>query len=86
VDNRIEGTHQHAKSGRLYHYTAGYEVGADSAIRWHATVQQHADDEVRFRPEGTIAVNTPAAAAIAEQAVRDAVLSAIDAVEDSAGP
>ena len=76
---QIDGTHQHAKSGKLYTYTAGYDVD-DGDIRWQATVQQA--QEVRLRPEGTIATNTPAASAIAEQAVRDAVVSAIDAQED----
>lgn len=80
--NQIDGTHQHAKSGKLYTYTAGFDVtGGD--IRWHATVQQA--EEVRLRPEGMIETNTPAAAAIAEQAVRDAVVSAIDAQDDSPG-
>jgi hypothetical protein len=85
MENRIEGNHQHARSGRLYKYQAGYDVGDDGAIRWQAAVRQAAE-EVRLRPEGTIAVNTPAAGAIAEQAVRDAVLAAIDSMDDTPGP
>ena len=82
VANEIDGSHQHATSGKLYMYRAGYDV-ANGVIDWRATVQQA--DEVRLRPTGTIAVNTPAAGTIAEQAVRDAVLAAIDAFEDEPG-
>jgi hypothetical protein len=82
VAHDIDGSHQHAKSGKLYTYSADFDV-AGSDIRWRATVQQ--SDEVRLRPGGTIATNTPAAGTIAEQAVRDAVIAAIDAFDDVPG-
>ena len=34
----IEGSHQHAKSGKLYTYKADYAVRSGD-IEWHATVQ-----------------------------------------------
>jgi hypothetical protein len=82
VAKDIDGSHQHAKSGKLYTYRADYDVDG-SDIRWQATVQQ--GDDVCLRPDGTIATNTPAAGTIAEQAVRDAVIAAIDAFDDVPG-
>jgi len=82
VGTKFDGTHQHAASGKLYTYRAEYDV-ASGDIGWKATVEQGA--EVRLRPSGTIAANTPAAATIAEQAVRDAVVAAIDAFDDAPG-
>ncbi|WP_280155575.1 hypothetical protein [Piscinibacter sp. XHJ-5] len=80
--SEVDGTHQHAKSGKLYTYQAEYSVaGAD--IRWRAKVQQ--GEDLCATPDGTIATGTPAAEAFAEQAVRDAVVTAIDLLEDSAG-
>ncbi len=78
----IDGTHQHAKSGKLYTYKADYLVKSGN-IEWQAVVQDAG--ERCFRRNGTIAANTPAAATIAEQAVRDAVVTAIDALEDVPG-
>lgn len=82
MTTQIDGSHQHATSGKLYTYQAEFEVNG-SDIRWRATVQQA--DEVRLRPQGTIATNTPAAGTIAEQAVRDAVVKEIDVAEDVPG-
>ena len=80
--NAIDGKHQHAKSGKLYTYTADYVVTSGD-IEWKAVV---ADAQERcYRPQGRINANTPAAGAIAEQAVRDAVVTAIDALEDVPG-
>ena len=80
--NDIDGSHQHATSGKLYTYNAAYDV-SQGDIRWRATVLR--SDDVRFERTGSIAANTPAAETIAEQAVRDAVVSAIDALEDEPG-
>ena len=80
--HEIDGTHEHAKSGKLYAYQASYDV-AGGDIRWRATVQQA--EAVRLRPNGTISTNMPAAITIAEQAVRDAVVKAIDAFDDVPG-
>ena len=78
----IDGSHQHATSGKLYTYRADFDV-ASGDIRWRATVKQ--GGAVRLSPNGTIVTNTPAAGTIAEQAVRDAVVAAIDACEDAPG-
>jgi hypothetical protein len=43
-------------------------------------------EDVCATPDGTIATGTPAAEAIAEQAVRDAVVTAIDQLDDVSGP
>ena len=82
MDLAIAGNHQHAKSGKLYSYEADYVVRSGD-IEWQAVV--HDADERSFRRNGTIAANTPAASTIAEQAVRDAVVTAIDALEDAPG-
>jgi hypothetical protein len=76
----IEGTHQHAKSGKVYAYRADWTTSPAGEIRWQARVEQ--EGEPRAQPGGTIATGSPAADAIAEKAVLDAVLKAIDALED----
>ena len=81
--SEVDGTHQHAKSGKLYTYRAEYSVD-DGDIRWRAKVQQ--GEDLCATPDGTIATGTPAAEAIAAQAVRDAVVAAIDQLEDVSGP
>jgi hypothetical protein len=79
----IEGTHQHATSGRVYTYHADYQTDDDGNIHWQAEVMQ--DGQVRGHPEGTLATQTPAAEAIAPAAVTDAVVQAIDGLEDADG-
>lgn len=83
MDTHVDGKHQHAKSGKLYTYDAEYSVD-NGDIRWRARVQQ--GEDVCATPDGTIATGTPAAEAIAEQAVRDAVVTAIDQLDDVSGP
>jgi hypothetical protein len=78
----IEGTHQHAKSGKAYTYRAEYSTDDDGNIRWSAEVVQ--DGQVRLRPEGVLATQSPAAETIAPPAVMDAVVKAIDAYDDGA--
>lgn len=78
----IEGTHQHATSGRVYNYRADYQTDDDGNIHWQAEVTQ--DGQVRSTPEGTLATQTPAAETIAPAAVTDAVVQAIDGIEDAA--
>ncbi len=80
MTNQIEGTHQHAKTGKLYTYKAHYSVNG-SDIAWQAEVNQAAGSP--FLRSGTVPTGTPAAGAIAEQVVRDAVVAAIDAADDS---
>ncbi len=76
----IEGTHQHAKSGKVYNYRAQYRTESEN-IFWHAEVRQ--EGELRLEPEGIIPAGTPAADAIAPAAVTDAVVKAIDGIEES---
>lgn len=83
MESEIDGKHQHANSGKLYTYRAEYSVD-DGDIRWRAKVQQ--GEDLCATPDGTIATGTPAAEAIAAQAVRDAVVAAIDQLEDVSGP
>jgi hypothetical protein len=78
----FEGTHQHAKSGKVYTYRAEYSTDDDGNIRWSAEVTK--DGQVRLKPEGVLATQTPAAETIAAAAVTDAVVKAIDAIDDAA--
>jgi hypothetical protein len=79
VTTQIEGSHQHARTGKLYTYKAGYSVRGND-IAWQADVQRA--EGAQFHRSGTIPTGTPAAGAIAEQVVRDAVVAAIDAADD----
>lgn len=76
----IEGTHQHAKSGKVFAYRADYRT-EDGDIHWWAEIEQ--EGEVRLKPEGHLATQTPAAEAIAPAAVRDAVVKAIDGIDEA---
>lgn len=76
----IEGSHQHAKSGRVYNYRGEYRTEGDN-IRWRAEVSQQG--RTRLQPQGEIRAGTPAAGAIAEAAVTDAVVKAIDDFDDA---
>ena len=69
-------THEHGLSGKVYTYEGQFEVG-DDAITWNAKVS-HAHDEPRVIT-GTIPVTSPAVSAIADKAVRDAIVKRIDA-------
>ena len=79
----IEGTHQHAKSGKVYNYRAEYRTEGED-IRWRAEVSQ--EGATRARPDGVIHAGTPAADAIAPGAVTDAVVKAIDDLDDGDSP
>lgn len=72
-------THEHASTARVYTYEADYEV-LDSEIRWEAEVRHEEVGTQRF--SGSIPVTTPALAAVAEPAVRDAIVKRIDSFED----
>ena len=73
----IEPTsHEHGLSGKVYTYEGEFNVG-DDAITWNAKVS-HAHDVPRV-VTGTIPITTPAIAAIADKAVRDAIVKSIDA-------
>jgi Protein of unknown function (DUF1579) len=73
----IEPTsHEHGLSGKVYTYEGEFNVG-DDVITWNAKVS-HAQDVPRV-VTGTIPITTPAIAAIADKAVRDAIVKSIDA-------
>jgi hypothetical protein len=78
----LEGTHQHAKSGRVFTYLAEYTTDDDGNIRWKAEVMK--DGQLCLQPEGVLATQTPAAETIAPAAVTDAVVKAIDSIDDAA--
>jgi hypothetical protein len=71
-------THEHPASGKVYTYDADYVVEADR-IDWTAHASQGEENQVDLA--GSIPLTSPGVAAVAEQAVRDAVLSEIDALD-----
>jgi hypothetical protein len=79
----LEGTHQHAKSGKVYTYRAEYTTDDDGNIRWSTEVEQ--DGQMRLQTSGVLATQTPAAETIAPAAVTDAVIKAIDGLDDTQG-
>jgi hypothetical protein len=74
-------THEHGSNSKVYTYQADYEVEDDS-ISWTAEVRQGGD----LKPElsGSIPITSPGVAVIAEQAVRDAVVTQIDSLDATA--
>ena len=75
-----ETTHENASSAKVYTYRADYQVSGGS-IDWTAHVRQGAT--VRLELRGSIPLSSPGVAALAEQAVRDAVVSQIDTLDDA---
>lgn len=71
-----EATHERGATGRTYSYRAEYSV-SETSIDWSADVLHGVD--VEFRLHGSIPITSPGVAAVAEQAVRDAVVARIDA-------
>jgi hypothetical protein len=69
-------THEHGLSGKVYTYEGDFDV-SDDAITWNARVS-HAQDPPRIIT-GTIRITSPAVGAIADKAVRDAIVERIDA-------
>lgn len=76
-----ETRHEHAKTAQIYTYRADYDVDTH-AITWSATVKQGADGE--WRLDGSIPLSSPGIASVAEEAVRDAVVAQIDALQQEA--
>lgn len=81
MPSHLEGTHQHAQSGRVYAFRAEYDTRDDGDIVWRAQVSEEGD--LRAEPAGTIATGSVAVDAIAEKAVLDAVVHSIDDLEDA---
>lgn len=73
-----ETTHEHAKSAQVYSYDADYDVDT-RAITWSAHVRR--GPQAEWRLDGTIPLTSPGIASVAEEAVRDAVVAQIDAIE-----
>lgn len=71
-------THEHGVNAKVYTYEADFDSQA-SQVQWTAVVH-HADAAPRTL-QGTIPISSPAASVVAEQAVRDAVVKAIDALD-----
>ena len=69
-------THEHGATGKVYTYEADYEVG-DDAITWDAVLSEGGTPPRSFA--GTIPLTSPA---VAEQAVRDAIVNRIDSFDD----
>ena len=74
-------THERGSDAKIYTYEADYVVAQDR-ISWKADVRLA--DEPKLQLSGAIPVTSPAIAAIAEQAVRDAVITKIDALKQQA--
>jgi hypothetical protein len=69
-------THEHGLTAKVYNYEGDFDV-SDDAITWSATVS-HGVEQPRVIT-GTIPVTSPALAALADKAVRDAIVKTIDA-------
>ena len=72
-------THEHGPSGHVYDYEGDFSV-IDDQITWQAEVSRAGDQARSF--SGTIKLTSPTIAALAEQAVRDAIVKRIDAFAD----
>jgi hypothetical protein len=69
-------THEDGRTAKVYNYEGDFEV-SDEAITWSAKVC-HGHEPPRVLT-GTIPVTSPAVAALADKAVHDAIVNAIDA-------
>jgi hypothetical protein len=72
-------THEQGSSGKVHSYRADYTVGDDSIV-WMAEVEV---DRTSRTFAGSVPLTSAGVVAVAEQAVRDAVVRAIDAVDDA---
>jgi hypothetical protein len=68
-------THEHGLTAKVYSYEGDFDV-SDDAITWSAKVA-HATESPRVIT-GVIPVTSPAVAALADKAVHDAIVKAID--------
>lgn len=72
-------THEHAATGKVFAYQFRYTVH-DDRIDWSADLLD--GTEVKSQLQGSIPVSSPGIAAVAEQAVRDAVVAQIDKIRE----
>ncbi|HEX6705858.1 MAG TPA: hypothetical protein VF169_13930 [Albitalea sp.] len=75
-----ETTHEHARSAQVYTYQGDYTIEQDR-IAWTAEARRGVTFAVGL--SGAIPITSPALPAIAEQAVRDAVVAEIDGIDDT---
>jgi hypothetical protein len=68
-------THEQVTTAKVYVYEGDYEV-RDTAITWQA--QTVCGEETARALSGRIPLSSPGVAAVAEQAVRDAIVHQID--------
>lgn len=73
-----ETTHEQSATARVYTFSADYDQVGDE-LRWRANV--HQGDEAPVPLSGTLSLSSPASAVVGEEAVRDAVVRAIDALQ-----
>lgn len=72
-----ETTHEQGATARVFTYTADYEQRGDE-LHWTADVS-HGDHPAQ-RLSGSLKISSAASQVVAEQAVTDAVVRAIDAL------
>jgi hypothetical protein len=73
-------THEHGSSARVYTYEGDFEVG-ENAITWRARIA--CGDDVPRALSGSIPLTSPGLNAVAEEAVRDAIIKRIDRLDDA---
>jgi hypothetical protein len=70
-------THEHGGTAKVYTYSADYRIDGQS-ITWTAEVRHGAGETHEL--SGSIPLTSPGVVAVAEHAVRDAVVAQIDAL------
>ena len=76
----IEPTHhEHGATARAFVYEADFDL-SDKEVRWKAVV--HCGGEHDRTLSGSIPMTSPASPMLAERAVRDAIVSSIDVMDD----
>jgi hypothetical protein len=69
-------THEHRDSAKVYTYEGEFDVHDDGEITWQVEVT-HAEEPPKTC-SGTLTLTSPAAAVVAQEAVRDAIIRRID--------
>jgi hypothetical protein len=75
----LEGIHEHAGSGRRYHFRADYQVDGPTDLRWQ--VEWWADDSRQRRFAEGVIVDAHVIA-FSHRLVVDQIVEAIDAAPD----
>jgi hypothetical protein len=73
-------THEHGSSAKVYTYEGDFDVG-DDAITWRARIV--CGDDAPRALSGRIPMTSPGLNAVAEEAVRDAIIKRIDRLDDA---